>query len=195
MEQKILENSLRQKYELENKLIFGCIQPDDLEHFSPIILHSYKEIMDENTAFVLLGGHENYATLARQLNLQNCFVFPFVNGEIDVGSFLKSIDVYAHGSPNGSQMLPVLHKVLENGIPIVSHYGSEENNELLNTIGDAGVIHGDPKSYCFEFWNLKTHDLYRKWRGQKALQQYENLFGKKITENNTWMDEWLDEEK
>jgi hypothetical protein len=195
MEQKTLKNSLREKYKLENKLIFGSIQPADEEHFSPIILHSYKENMDENTAFVLLGGHENYVNFAKELNLKNCFIFPFTNSEVEIDTFLESVDIYAHGSPRGNQLLPVLHKVLKNGIPIVSHFGSEENVELLNTIGDAGVVHGDPKSYCFEFWNLKTHDLYRKWRGTKALQQYQNLFGKKITENNTWMDEWLDEDK
>jgi len=188
---KTKQNSLKEEFNLKDKIIFGTLQPNDLEHFSPIILHSYKFVMDDNTAFILLGGHENYLKQAAELKLKNFFSFPYTEDEQKIDSFLESLDVYAHGSPMGSQMLLNLQKVLKFGIPIVSHWGNETNDQLAYTVGSAGVIHGDPKSYCFEFWNLKKHNLYRTWRSEKAIEQYENLVGKKIVEKNEWLDDWL----
>jgi hypothetical protein len=87
--------------------------------------------------------------------------------------------------------------VLKVGMPIISHFGSEQNQELVYTVGPAGVVHGYPPSYCFEFWNVKKHELYRNWRGEKAREHYammaEALKVNKLTSNDPWVEEWLEE--
>ena len=173
------------------------MQKTDLGHYSPIILHSYKTIMDDNTAFILMGGHQNYVELARSLNLKNFHIIPLLESEEKVEQFLKSLDIYAHGSPQGDQMLSTLMSVLKIGMPIISHFGSEQNQELVNMVGPAGVVHGHPQSYCFEFWNLKTHELYRNWRKEKARQHHAMIADatkvEKRVSNDSWIEEWLEE--
>ena len=61
----------REEFGWQDKFIFGLHQRRDNHIFSPIPLEAYDEIEDDNTAFLLLGGSENYQKQAKDLGLKN----------------------------------------------------------------------------------------------------------------------------
>ena len=128
----------REEFGWQDKFIFGLHQRRDNHIFSPIPLEAYDEIEDDNTAFLLLGGSENYQKQAKDLGLKNFKHLPPV-GELEpIHKFLNTLDVFAHGRSDGEQCSCAIIEAMSHGLPVISHTAPSMGQ--LEQIGDAGMV-------------------------------------------------------
>ncbi|HSA06017.1 MAG TPA: glycosyltransferase [Candidatus Gastranaerophilales bacterium] len=144
----------RQELGLENKFVFGFHQRNDDAIFSDIPLKAYKEVENDNNAFVLLGGGEAYKKQASELGLKNIYFLPHTGDVNKIHSFLQIIDVYAHGRKDGELNSTAIAEAMYYGKPIVSHY-SDSFNGHVECIGNAGWVEQDYLQYAFKLHELE----------------------------------------
>lgn len=81
--------------------IFGMHQANRDEFFSDIPLKAYKEVENDNNAYVLLNGSKRYREQVKKLGLKNVYFYDFVQDKNQFYSILKSFDVYVRGRKDG----------------------------------------------------------------------------------------------
>lgn len=172
VEKKVSEISdLREQYNLQGKFIFGMHQRPSNDIFSAIPLVAYKQAENENTIFVLLGGGSRYKEQAKELGIKN-IIFLEPAGDISkIFSFLKTLDVYAHGRADGEVNSQAIAEAFYFGLPIVSHF-SKINNGHVEEIGEAGKVVHNASEYAQELTRLMTDTVYYREKSNKALQNF-----------------------
>lgn len=165
--------NMRDILKLQNKFVIGMHQRPSNEIYSDIPLQAYKNIETNDTAFILLGGSTSYQIQARELGLKNIH-FLETTGDMDtVSSFLKTLNVYAHGRKDGEVNSQAMAEAMYFGLPIVSHRSSV-NNGHVECIADAGVVvdENDICGYATELRKLQNNTEYYTMRSRAAKQRF-----------------------
>jgi glycosyltransferase involved in cell wall biosynthesis len=161
---------LRSQLGLENKFVYGFHQRADRQIASPVSLEAYKQIENENTAFLLLGGDKVYSEIAEQLGLKN-FIQLAHTGDVDaIHQFLNTLDVYAHARADGETFGHVLAEALYHGLPCVSHAARSMGH--VETIGPAGVVTTNLASYVSFLKEMQENKASREQLSELAKKHF-----------------------
>ena len=146
----------REEFGWQDKFIFGLHQRRDNNIFSPIPLEAYDEIETDDTAFLLLGGSENYQKQAKDLGLKNFKYLP-TTGELEpIHKFLNTLDVYAHGRSDGEQCSCAIIEAMSHSLPVISHTAPSMGQ--AEQIDNAGKVVDNYEQYS----NVMIDMLYNK---------------------------------
>ena len=164
----------REEFGWQDKFVFGLHQRRDNHIFSPIPLEAYDEIEDDNTAFLLLGGSENYQKQARDLGLKNFKHLPPV-GELEpIHKFLNTLDAYAHGRSDGEQCSCAIIEAMSHGLPVISHTAPSMGQ--LEQIGDAGRVTNDYQEYSEVMVDMIDDKNYYNECAQNSKKRYNEIY-------------------
>ena len=164
----------REEFGWQDKIVFGLHQRRDNHIFSPIPLEAYDEIEDDNTAFLLLGGSENYQKQARDLGLKNFKHLPPV-GELEpIHKFLNTLDVYAHGRSDGEQCSCAIIEAMSHSLPVISHTAPSMGQ--LEQIGDAGKVTNDYQEYSEVMVDMIDDKNYYNECAQNSKKRYNEIY-------------------
>ena len=164
----------REEFGWQDKFVFGLHQRRDNHIFSPIPLEAYDEIEDDNTAFLLLGGSENYQKQARDLGLKNFKHLPPV-GELEpIHKFLNTLDVYAHGRSDGEQCSCAIIEAMSHSLPVISHTAPSMGQ--LEQIGDAGKVTNDYQEYSEVMVDMIDDKNYYNECAQNSKKRYNEIY-------------------
>ena len=168
------EVNYREEFGWQDKFIFGLHQRRDNHIFSPIPLEAYDEIEDDNTAFLLLGGSENYQKQAKDLGLKNFKHLPPV-GELEpIHKFLNTLDVFAHGRSDGEQCSCAIIEAMSHGLPVISH--SAPSMGQLEQIGDAGKVANSYQEYSEVMVDMIDDKNYYSKCAQNSKKRYNEIY-------------------
>jgi len=164
--------NLREELGLEDKFIYGFHQRDSHGIFSEVPLLAYKKIETDKTAFILLGGHDNYRKQAGELGLKNFISLPHTGDSSVIHSFLETIDVFTHGRNDGETFGAVLTEAMYHQKPCVSH--TSIANGHVEVIGDSGKCfpRSDIEGYSLEMLKLKNEKDYYRKKSKLAYERY-----------------------
>ena len=160
---------------LENKFIFGFHQRNDDAIFSDIPLKAYKDVENDNNAFVLLGGGEKYKEQAKELGLKNIHFLPHTGDVNIIHSFLQMIDVYAHGRRDGELNSTAIAEAMYYGKPVTSHL-SDAFNGHVECIGYAGYVVDSVDEYAECLKKLESQENIYSKLSKNALHQFDRLY-------------------
>ena len=165
----------RQQLGLDNKFLYGFHQRNDDAIFSDIPLKAYKQIENDNNAFVLLGGGDTYKKQAKDLGLKNVHFLAHTGNVNEIHSFLQMLDVYAHGRKDGELNSTAIAEALYYGKPVVSHI-SDSFNGHVECIADAGFVVENSEQYAQKLKEIKQNkDLYNSL-SLKAKKQFNKMY-------------------
>ena len=168
------EVNYREEFGWQDKFIFGLHQRRDNHIFSPIPLEAYDEIEDDNTAFLLLGGSENYQKQAKDLGLKNFKHLPPV-GELEpIHKFLNTLDVFAHGRSDGEQCSCAIIEAMSHGLPVISHTAPSMGQ--LEQIGDAGKVTNSYQEYSEVMVDMIDNKNYYSKCAQNSKKRYNEIY-------------------
>ena len=168
------EINYREEFGWQDKFIFGLHQRRDNHIFSPIPLEAYDEIEDDNTAFLLLGGSENYQKQAKDLGLKNFKHLPPV-GELEpIHKFLNTLDVFAHGRSDGEQCSCAIIEAMSHGLPVISHTAPSMGQ--LEQIGDAGKVVENYEQYSNVMIDMLYDKNYYGKCAQNSKKRYNEIY-------------------
>lgn len=167
--------SLKPELGLENKLVFGFHQRNDPSIFSPIPLEAYKKIENESTHFIVLGGSVLYREQAELLNIKHITFLEHSADPVRIYSFLKTLDVYAHGRKDGEVNSTAMAEAMYFGLPIISHV-SDVNNGHIECIGDAGYVAKDVEEYAKELEKIIEDKNYLNTLSRNSFKRFEELY-------------------
>ncbi len=166
----------RRELKLENRFIFGFHQRDDNAIFSDIPLKAYKEVENADNAFVLLGGGDNYKKQAGELGIKNIHFFEHTGDVNKIHSFLRMLNVYAHGRKDGELNSTAIAEALYYEKPVVSHI-SDSFNGHVECIAGAGFVVEDAGQYARKLGEIEQNrDLYNNL-SVKAREQFARMYG------------------
>lgn len=174
--------SLKKDLGLEDNLIFGFHQRASDEIFSDIPLLSYKEIENSHTHFILLGGSRLYRQQAEDLGIRNITFLEHTGDKEKIYSFLKTIDVYAHGRKDGEINSTAMAEAMFFGKPIISHT-SEIHNGHIECIGDAGIVVNTREEYTQNLHKFFDKNFLDK-KSDSAKIQFQKLYEVQIQMKN-----------
>lgn len=166
---------LRQELNLADKFVYGFHQRPHDSLFSNIPLKAYKQVEDEHTAFVLLGGGESYRQQAKELNLKNIYFLSGTGDSDRIYCFLASLNVYAHGRKDGEVNSRSMGEAMYFGLPIVSHL-SPINNGHVESIGNAGVVVASVEEYVKELNRLRQDKDYYRLKSVASKKRFAERF-------------------
>lgn len=164
---------MRNTLGLENKFIYGMHQRPDPGIFSPIPLLAYSKIENEDTAFLLMGGDSQYSKQAIELKLKDFYQLDPSGDQMKVASFLKTLNVYAHGRRDGETGGLAISEAMSFGLPVISHEAPAMGH--VETIGTGGVVVRDLDSYITEMKKLQNDHLYYQRRKNNAEYRYNSV--------------------
>ena len=168
------EVNYREEFGWQDKFIFGLHQRRDNHIFSPIPLEAYDEIEDDNTAFLLLGGSENYQKQAKDLGLKNFKHLPPV-GELEpIHKFLNTLDVFAHGRSDGEQCSCAIIEAMSHGLPVISHTAPSMGQ--LEQIGDAGKVVDNYREYSEVMVDMIDDKNYYSKCALNSKKRYNEIY-------------------
>lgn len=168
-------DNVREELDLKDKIIFGFHQRGDDGIVSHIPLKAYKQIEDENTHFLILGGSQLYSEQAKKLELKNFQQLDHTADRRKIYSFLNSLDVYAHGRKDGEVNSTAMAEAMYFGLPIISHT-SEVNNGHVECIRDAGHVVDTVEEYSAQLNKLKSDQIYKETLSQNALKNFKENY-------------------
>ena len=161
--------------DIKNFFIYGFHQRVSEDIFSDIPLKAYKEMENNETMFMIMGGAEKYKKQASDLNIKNIIFIPFSGNSQDIFTFLKMLDVYCHGRKDGEINSQAIAEALSQGLPIVTHY-SVFNNGQLEGVGLAGKFVWGYEEYSKEMLKLKEDKNYFNLKAGNARKQFQDFY-------------------
>lgn len=164
-------SNLRDKLDLNGKFIYGFHQRSDDSIFSDIPLMSYKEIEDNSTAFLIMGGSNLYARQAESLGIKSFLQLKHSAISQDIYDFLQTLDVYSHGRKDGELNSTAMAEAMFFGLPIVSHKSSVANGHI-ECIADAGKVVETLEEYVGELRKLRDDNSYYSMRSLNAKKRF-----------------------
>jgi len=186
-------NSVSMRTELgiaEDVCIFGFHQRDSDDIFSPIPLEAYKQIENDKTHFILMGGSQKYRKQAEDLGLENVTFIDHSGDRNKIYSFLKILDVYAHGRKDGEVNSTAMAEAMYFKLPIISHT-SNINNGHIEAIADAGVVVETIEQYAEilnKLLNNKEYLLKLSTNAHKRFLEHYELQSQIKNIENIYMD-------
>ena len=166
---------LRAELGLTNKFIYGLHQRNDDMIFSDIVLKAYKEVENENNAFILLGGSKKYREQAKELGLKNVHFLGHTGDKNIIQSFLKTIDLYAHGRFDGELNSTAIAEALYYGKPVISHI-SKGFNGHIECIGNAGFVVDTYQQYAEKLKELEQNVIFYEKISQNAKVRFNEMY-------------------
>ncbi|MEI8389691.1 MAG: glycosyltransferase family 4 protein [bacterium] len=167
--------NFRAELGLQDKFIYGFHQRNDNAIFSDIPLKAFKEISDNNNAFVILGAGDNYKKQAAALGLDNVYFLDHTGDFVIIYNFIKMLNVYAHGRKDGELNSTAIAEALHFGKPIVSHI-SEAFNGHVECIGNAGFVVNNYVEYAQKLKEIETNTEFYKDLSEKALNRFDEMY-------------------
>lgn len=165
------DGDLRARLNLEGKIILGFHQRNDEHIFSPIPLAAYKEVEDEHTHFLLLGGSHKHRDQAKDLAIKSITFLDTTHNPEEIYLFLKTLDIYAHGRADGEVNSTAMAEAMYFGCPILSHT-SQVHNGHVECIGNAGFVAKDLEEYKKIMLEMVHNTKYRKLLSDNALRRF-----------------------
>jgi len=185
---KLPSISLRKELNIENDIfIYGMHQGNREDIFSDIPLQAYKQIENEKTLFLMLGGANKYRVQAQQLNIKNIKFLNFNGDSKYINDFVKTLDVFSHGRFDGEVCSAAIIEALYHGKPIISHpainnghfeqiegcgfvaFSVDEYSKKMQFFLDNKQMYDTLSNNCL----LKYNNLYSF---QKSIDKYTNLY-------------------
>ncbi len=166
--------SLKQKLNLEDKMVFGFHQRDSDEIFSDVPLAAYKQIENDTTHFIVLGASSLYQKQANELGIKNITFLPMTSSRDEIYSFIRTLDVYAHGRKDGELNSTAMAEAMYFGKPILSHTSAIHNGHV-ECIGDAGMTVDTIPEYVDGLKKFFDPEFLKK-KSDLAKIQFEKLY-------------------
>lgn len=168
--------NIRAELNIENKFLFGMHQRNDDMIFSDIVLKAYKQVENDNNAFILLGGSEKYREQAKELGLKNIYFIPHTGDTNTIQSFLKTIDVYSHGRFDGELNSTAIAEALYHGKPVVSHISQEGFNGHVECIGHAGFVVDTYEQYAEKLKEFQQNKEFYEKISKNAKVRFKEMY-------------------
>jgi hypothetical protein len=155
--------------------VAGFHQRAQDEIFSPIPLDAFRELVDDDQWFVIMGGSDLYREQAALLGLQTvCFLEHDGSAE-GISRFLNTLDVFAHGRADGETFGTVFAEAMMHGKACLSHYSPIANGQV-ETIGPAGLFALDTGDYAAKLERLLTDRDLCEGLARKARPHAERYY-------------------
>lgn len=146
----------------EDTFVYGFHQRNNDQIFSDIPLKAFKKIESDKNAFIVCGGSELYKKQAKDLGIKNVYFIDYTSDTNILYSFLKSIDVYAHGRKDGELNSTAIAEALYFSKPIITHYSTAFNGQA-EVIQGNGFIVNNADEYAEKMKKLESDkDFYEE---------------------------------
>jgi len=188
--------SLRKQLNInEDVFIYGMHQGNREDIFSDIPLQAYKQIENEKTLFLMLGGAQKYRNQAQQLNIKNIKFLDFNGDSKYINDFVYTLDVFSHGRFDGEVCSAAIIEALYHGKPIISHPAI--NNGHFEQIDGCGFIAHSIDEYSKkmqllfdnkQIYDILTMNCLLKYNNvysfEKSIDKYISLYKEIVYERN-----------
>lgn len=161
----------RSELALGDRFVYGMHQRAADSIFSSFPLTAYKEVENERTWFIMLGGSSLYQKQAAELNIKNITFLPETGDSEVIFKFLSTLNVYAHGRKDGEVNSQAMAEGMYFGLPIVSHI-SEVNNGHVECIGNGGNVLTTEEEYAAELIKLQNNSAYYQEKSRNARKRF-----------------------
>ena len=155
--------------------IFGMHQANRDDIFSDIPLKAFKEVENDNNAYVLLNGSKLYRNQAKELGLKNIYFYDYVKDNDKFYSIINSFNVYAHGRKDGELNSAALAEAMSLGLPIISHPSSDFNGHL-EVIKGNGFIANNHIEYAEKMRLLEQDTDLRTQMGLRSIEIFNSHY-------------------
>jgi len=129
-----------------NALVAGFHQRADDNIFSPIPLNAFAASAPAGSWFLILGGSSLYSEQAARLGLGNFRRIPYSADRGTVSSFLRTLDIFAHGRRDGETFGYVFAEALLHKLPCLGH--AARANAHRDTMGPGGLWAENEEEYA-----------------------------------------------
>lgn len=170
----VVEDNYRLEFNIKNKFVFGLHQRNDDGIFSDIPLNAYKQIENENTLFLLLGGSKKYQDQAQSLGIKN-IKFLSTTGDLNIiHKFLNTLNVYAHGRADGEQCSCAIIEAMSHGLPVISHVAPSMGQ--AEQIANAGKVVETYVEYSKVMLDLMNDSKYYFKCSENSKTRYNSVY-------------------
>jgi len=167
-------NNYRQYLNIpEDTFVFGFHQRNDDGIFSSISLDAYKQVMNDKTCFIILGGSKLHLEHANNNGIKIIQLEHSADPKV-LDMFLNTLNVYAHARKDGETFGLAIAEAMSYGLPIISHVAPAMGH--VETIGDAGFVCKSHDEYVQSMLNLMSDQNLYNDLSTKALTRYNNNY-------------------
>ncbi|MCL1915247.1 MAG: glycosyltransferase family 4 protein [Desulfovibrionaceae bacterium] len=160
----------------QNALVAGFHQRADDNIFSPVPLEAFASLARDNSWFIILGGSAQYGEQAARLGLKNFLQLPHTADRRTISSFLRTLDIFAHGRKDGETLGYVFIEALMHKLPCLAH--AARANAHKETMGPGGLWAENEAEYARQLKRLFAEpDLRQRLAAQGesfARETYSN---------------------
>jgi len=178
------KNDLREELGIpKDAFVFGMHQRNDPGIYSNIALQAYKQIMNKDTWFVIMGGSDLYTKYAKENNLINFVQLEHSGDPILLDKFLNTLNTFTHSRADGETFGQCIVDAMSYAKPILSHTAPAMGH--AETIGDAGFVCSTVNEYAdYMIKLLNNVDGLRDKLSKNAVKKYNKDYSiPKIMEN------------
>lgn len=155
--------------------LYGFHQANRDDIFSDVPLRAYKEVENNNNAFIVCNGSNLYREQARELGIKNIFFFDYLANNDEFYSVIKSLDVYAHGRKDGELNSAAIAEAMCFGLPVITH-PSKDFNGHLEIVKENGFIANDYREYANYMKRLECDSKLRDKCGEESIRIFREKY-------------------
>lgn len=158
----------------DDVFVFGMHQSNRADVFSSIPLEAYKQIENDKTMFMIMGGSPEYQNQARRLNIQNIKFIDFSSDMETVNNFVSVLDVFTHGRNDGEVCSAAIIEALYHGKTVISHPGHNMGHKYQ--IEGCGFMVNSSQEYFETMKKLMNDKVLLEEMSLKSRQKYDEKF-------------------
>jgi glycosyltransferase involved in cell wall biosynthesis len=148
--------------------------------YSEIPLAAFSRVSQSDAYFVLMGLSQKYRDQAKALGLKNVRFVDHSADPVRISSFLRTLDVFAHGRYDGETYGSIFAEALMHGLPCLSHSSSFDNAQR-ETMGPHGYFAHGLDDYAGKLVELFSDRRARQDLARGAVQFSRNKYSQEKT--------------
>lgn len=148
--------------------------------YSDVPLAALARVKQANAYFVIMGLSQKYREQAKALSLDNIRFIEHSADSVRISSFLRTLDIFAHGRYDGETYGSVFAEALMHGLPCLSHH-SEYDNAHQETMGKHGYFVRGIDEYAAKLTELFASQQLRDKLSSGAAEFAKREYSQEVT--------------
>ncbi len=173
IESPLHNRDLREKYNLDNKIVIGRVGRPDDNIYDNIIIKALRKFKNDNIIFFPLAPPKKMVKDMKKLRIPSICIEPTTDEDF-LCSYYNTIDILAHARLDGETFGCNIAEAMMHRRPVISHYSNMYNahSELIeNGINGYIVKKGKHRDYFKKLDELIINKEKRQLFGQNAQEK------------------------